>query len=383
LSTLALRGRIVVDGEVWDGGSVLVEGGKIRAVERGPLTDPLAEAADELLELPGGFLVPGFVELQINGAFGVDVATDPERLRELSAKLPTTGTTSYLPTLVSLPLAEYPLLLPRLAREMGRDAPGARPLGLHLEGPFLNPKKKGAHLPENTAQPDAPALAAMIEAGPVRMVTLAPELPGALDLVGLAVGRGVLVSLGHSAADGEAARAALDAGARGVTHLFNAMGPLHHRKPGLPGVALSDPRATCGLIVDGRHLHPDVVRVAFAALGPERIYLTTDAIAAAGMGSGQYALAGRRVGLEDGVPRLEDGTIAGSVLLMDQALHNVVEFARCTLPEAVKMASTTPARIAGVGHRKGRIAPGYDADLVMLAAGTLEVEAAWVGGVRC
>lgn len=378
MSTLALRGRLVVDGEVWNGGTVLVEGGKIKAVERGPL----AVAADETLELSESFLVPGFVELQINGAFGVDVATEPERLRELSAKLPLTGTTSYLPTVVSLPLAGYPSVLSRLACEMARDAPGAKPLGLHLEGPFLNPEKKGAHLPGNVAPPNGDALAAMLDAAPVRMVTVAPELSGAQKLVRLAAGRGVLVSLGHSAADRGAALAALDIGARGVTHLFNAMGPLHHREPGLPGVALSDARVVCGVIADGRHVHPDVVRFAFAVLGPKRLYLTTDAIAAAGMGSGEYALAGRRVGLEDGVPRLDDGTIAGSVLEMDEAVRNVVEFAACTLPEAVEMASTTPAHLAGVGDRKGRIAPGYDADLVALAGDGLGVEAAWVGGER-
>jgi N-acetylglucosamine-6-phosphate deacetylase len=378
VSTLALRGRLVVDGEVWDGGTVLVEGGKIKAVERGAP----ATAARETLDLPESLLVPGFVELQINGAFGVDVATEPERLRELSAKLPLTGTTSYLPTVVSLPLDEYPRVLPRLAREIAKKAPGAEPLGLHLEGPFLNPDKKGAHLPENIAPPDVRALAAMLEDAPVRMVTVAPELPGASELVRLAAGRGVLVSLGHSAADHAATLAALDAGARGMTHLFNAMGPLHHREPGLPGVALSDGRVACGIIADGRHIHPDVVRFALAAIGPDRLYLTTDAIAAAGMGSGEYALAGRSVGLEDGVPRLDDGTIAGSVLEMDEAVRNVVKFAGCTLPEAVKMASTTPARLAGVGDFKGRMAPGYDADLVALTADGLRVEAAWVGGER-
>jgi len=353
---------------------VLIEDGRIGAVERG------AVPADETVELPGSYLVPGFVELQINGAFGVDVATEPERLREFSAKLPRTGTTSYLPTLVSLPLDDYPTLLPRLARAMEAETAGAEPLGLHLEGPFLNREKKGAHLPENIARPDAEALATMLGAAPVRMVTLAPELDGALNLVRLAADLGVLVSLGHSAADRGAALAALEAGARGATHLFNAMGPLHHREPGLPGVALSDRRATCGLIADGRHVHPDVLRVAFAALGPERAYLTTDAISAAGMAGGEFSLAGLKVGLEDGVPRLEDGTIAGSVLLMDEALRNALDFTGCTLPEAVVMASTTPAGLVGVGDRKGRLAPGYDADVVALSAEGLEVEATWVAG---
>ncbi|MCL6438851.1 MAG: N-acetylglucosamine-6-phosphate deacetylase [Rubrobacteraceae bacterium] len=368
MSVLALRGRVVAGREVLEDAWVLVEGGVIRALGGGPFE------ADETVEVPDCFLVPGFVDLQVNGAFGVDVATEPERLGELSAKLLSTGTTSYLPTVVSRPLGEYAALLSRLT--LGGD--GAEPLGVHLEGPFLNPQKRGAHPEENLSAPDAAALSEMLEAAPVRLITLAPELPGADALVELAVERRVTVSLGHSDADYVTARRAFDLGARGATHLFNTMSPLHHRRPGLPGAAISDARVVCTLIADGRHVHPDVLDLVCAKLGPRRMALITDAISAAGMGEGEYTLAGRRVYLRDGVPELADGTLAGSVLTMDEALRNIIAFTGCTLPEAVMMASTTPARLVGA-RGKGVLSPGADADIVALSP-ELEVVAVWKGG---
>lgn len=361
----------MTDHEVWEEGTVLIDGESIRAVERGRVE------AHETIELSDSFILPGFVDLQVNGAFGVDVATEPGSLRRLSAKLPSTGTTSYLPTIVSRPLSEYDPLLSEI--ELVAAPAGAEPLGLHLEGPFLNPERKGAHLAENLAAPDAGFIEAVLEAAPVRLVTLAPELEGATGLLEVAAGSGVVASLGHSVADFGTASRALDAGAESVTHLFNAMGSLHHRDPGLPGAALGHPRAACGIIADGRHLHPEIVKLAFRLLGPDRMYLVTDAIAAAGMGSGEYSLAGRRVSVENDTPRLEDGTIAGSVLQMDEALRNTLHFTDCTLPEAVRMVSATPARLIGEGERKGRLAPGYDADIMALSP-ELELEAVWLRG---
>ena len=370
MSTIALRGRVVTEREVWNPGTVVIEGPTIQAVVQGRME------AKENIDLEDSLLVPGFVDLQVNGAFGVDVATEPQRIDELSTALVHTGTTSYLPTVISLPLEEYPSLLSSISIA-GRD--GAEPLGLHLEGPFINPDKKGAHLQENVARPDAKALSTMLRDDSVRMVTLAPELPGAAQLIQVAIGRGVLVSLGHSDASFDAAHKAFDQGAQCVTHLFNAMSSFHHRDPGLPGAALTDPRCTCGIIADGRHVHPEAIKVAFEVLGADRIYLVTDAIAAAGMKGGEYSLAGHQVFLEEGTPRLEDGTMAGSVLQMDEALRNVLAFTDCTLPEAVRMVATTPARLIGDGERKGRLAPGYDADVVALTP-DLMVDAAWVRG---
>jgi N-acetylglucosamine-6-phosphate deacetylase len=172
---------------------------------------------------------------------------------------------------------------------------------------------------------------------------------------------------------------ALDASVAGVTHLFNAMSAMHHREPGLPGAAFAHPRVVCGLIADGLHVHPEMVALAFRMLGPDRVCLVTDAISAAGMGDGEYRLATRTVYLDGGVPRLGSGAIAGSTLTMGEAFRNVLAFTGCTLPEAARMASTTPARLVGEGRRKGRLTPGYDADVAVLAP-DLSVEAVWRGG---
>ena len=222
-------------------------------------------------------------------------------------------------------------------------------------------------------------LARLLDLAPVRMLTLAPELEGAGELMALALGRGVVVCAGHSDATFEVAYEALDASVAGVTHLFNAMKAMHHREPGLQGAAFAHPSVVCGLIADGLHVHPEMVALAFRMLGPDRVCLVTDAIAAAGMGDGEYRLATRTVYLDGGVPRLGSGAIAGSVLTMDEAFRNVQAFTNCTLPEAARMVSTTPARLVGEGRRKGRITPGYDADVAVLAP-DLSVEAVWLGG---
>lgn len=378
LRTVALRGRIVTDYEVWEEGTVLLEGGRVADVGREVFQ------ADEIHEYPESFILPGFVDLQVNGSFGVDAVTDPGRLDELSEGLAATGTTSYLPTVISSPVEIYREVIPTLARAIG-DAPrGAEPLGLHLEGPFISAEKKGAHPGEFLSPPNTDLLNELLDLGPVRMLTLAPELRGAAELAEEAVRRGVLVSAGHSNAHFGLAYGSFDRRVAGVTHLFNAMSPLHHREPGLPGAAFAHPRATSGLIADGRHVHPQTVALAFRMLGPDRLYLTTDAIAATGMGPGEYPLASRRTYLDAsrGVPTLSDGTIAGSVLTMDEAFRNVLAFTGCTIPEAARMTAATPARLVGEGERKGRLAPGYDADVTVLDPHNLTVAAVYKSGAK-
>ncbi len=292
------------------------------------------------------------------------------------------GVTSYLPTLISAPRDLYHETLPKLAdlaREGNLD--GAEILGVHLEGPFISPNRRGAHPTAHVVPPDPGLLDELLDLGPVRMLTLAPELEGASELVKSAGRRGVVVSAGHSDATFDFAYSTFEEVA-GITHLFNGMSPLHHREPGIPGAAFAHPRVTCGVIADGRHVHPEVVALAFRALGPDRLYLTTDAIAAAGMELGEYSLATSRVYLDDsGVPTLEDGTLAGSVLAMDEALKNILAFTGCTIPEAIRMAAATPARLVGEGERKGRLAPGYDADITILRP-DLSVEAVYKSGSR-
>lgn len=376
MKTIALRGNVVTDYEVWAGGTILLEGSRVKDVSREPL------AADEIREYDDYFLCPGFVDLQVNGSFGVDVATEPERVPELSRGLTATGVTSYLPALISAPRDLYRETLPKLADLAREGVPdGAEVLGVHLEGPFINPEHRGAHPAAHIVSADPGLLDELLDLGPVRMLTLAPELEGASQITKSAGWRGVAVSAGHSNAHFDLAYAAFEEVA-GVTHLFNAMSPLHHREPGLPGAAFSHPRVTCGIIADGRHVHPEVVALAFRALGPDRLYLTTDAIAAAGMGPGEYSLATCRVYLDDGgVPALEDGTLAGSILTMGGALKNILTFTSCTVPEAIRMAAATPARLVGEGERKGRLAPGYDADITVLRT-DFSVEAVYKSGSR-
>ena len=373
---VALRGRVVTDYEVWYEGTVLLEEGAIRDVSP---DNSLVGEADEVYEYEDSVLLPGFVDLQVNGAFGVDVATQPSRLAQLSEALLSTGTTAYLPTVISSPESLYEEILPGLAAAIGGPSSGAEPLGIHLEGPFINVEKRGAHAAAHVVPPDPELLLRLLDLGPVRMITVAPELQGADELMTLALRRGVVVSAGHSDAPFELAYGALDAWVAGITHLFNAMSALHHREPGLPGAAFAHPRAVCELIADGLHVHPEMVGLAFRMLGPDRVCLTTDAIAAAGMGDGEYRLATRTVYMDGGVPKLGSGAIAGSVLTMNEAFRNILAFTGCTLPEAARMASTTPARLVGEGRRRGRLVPGYAADVAVLAP-DLSVEAVWRGG---
>jgi len=373
MKLVALRGQIVTDYEVWYEGTLLLSEGSIADVSP---DDSLVDAADEVHDHGESLILPGFVDLQVNGAFGVDVASESSRLAELSEALLSTGTTSYLPTVISSPEDLYEEALPAIG---SLDGSGAEVLGVHLEGPFISVQKKGVHAAAHLARPDAELLARLLDLGPVRMITLAPELEGADDLISLAANRGVVVSAGHSAVAFEPAYDALDGQVAGVTHLFNAMSAMHHREPGLPGAAFAHPRAVCGLIADGLHVHPEMVGLAYRMLGPDRLCLVTDAISATGMEDGEYRLATRTVYADGGVPRLGSGTIAGGVLTMREAFMNILAFTGCTVAEAVRMTSTSPAKLVGEGRRKGRLAPGYEADVTVLKP-DLSVERVWRGG---
>jgi N-acetylglucosamine-6-phosphate deacetylase len=352
--------RVVTPAGVLDDAEVTVEGGMIMAVRPTRGTGP------------GRMLVPGFVDLQVNGVDDVDVTSaagdDWERL---DALLLAQGVTTWCPTLVTGPLADYGPALAQIAAAAHRP-PAGRPAiaGAHLEGPFLG-GAPGAHPVEHLAPIDLTWLAGLTEI--VAVVTLAPELPNACEAIALLRERGVLVALGHSTATLEQVQAATDAGACLVTHLFNGMPPLHHRQPGLIGAALSDARLATSLIADLVHVHPAALRIAFAAKDDATV-LITDAVA-----WNRATHAGRHIDLgADGAPRLADGTLAGSALSMDAAVRNVVHAADVPVELAIAAASTAPARLLGLIDR-GAIAPGRRADLVALTP-TLEVEAVWVGG---
>jgi N-acetylglucosamine-6-phosphate deacetylase len=311
----------------------------------------------------GAIAAPGFVDLQVNGFAGVDLAgADAAGYRRAGEALLATGVTAYLPTFITAPEEELVAALRGLPATSGRPG-GPRILGAHLEGPFLSPRRLGAHPPAGRRDPDAELLQRLLDAGPVRRMTLAPELPGALELIDTLVARGIVASLGHSDAGAAEAHRAFDRGARTVTHLFNAMTLGTPREPGLALAALARPDVAVELIVDGHHLAGDTVRVATqAARG--RFALVTDAAAAAGMGEGDFVLGGRPIRSEGGAVRSEDGVLAGSALTMIDAVRNLHRLG-VPLEDALSAATAVPARIAAVSG-SGRIRPGDPADLVVL-----------------
>ncbi len=349
---------------VIENGAVLAENGTIVAV--GQVKDVKCPPGAELIDAAGLILAPGFIDLQLNGAFGDDFTADPATIWRVAEKLPRYGVTSFLPTIITSPLEMVHTGQQVVNGGQPEGFRGARPLGLHVEGPFLNPQKKGAHNPKCLQLPSLEAVAGWAPESSVRLVTLAPELPGALEVIEALSARGVLVSEGHSVATYEQAKAGMDAGVRYGTHLFNAMPALGHREPGMPGALLTDERVTVGVIADGVHAHPSVVKLVWQALGGARLNLVTDAIAALGMPAGSYMLGDFQVSVDATSVRLEDGTLAGSVLSLDQALRNLIEFTGCTLAEALPTVTTTPARALGLKGERGRIEPGTIADLVLL-----------------
>jgi N-acetylglucosamine-6-phosphate deacetylase len=363
-------------------GFVVLENGRIAGLGEGRHARPDLDAE-------GQTLAPGFVDLQINGAAGCDFLAPTEAgLEAAHAHLLRTGTVAYLPTLISAPEDRLRHALAFFAERVRRQT-APRILGVHLEGPFLSPIRPGAHRPEHLRPPSVDWIAGLIEEFPgvVRLVTLAPELDGAAQVIEYLVSRGIAVAAGHTDATYAEAMAAFERGVRLATHLFNAMRPYHHREPGIVGAALGHPGVACSIIADGVHLHPAVVEHVLAVKGPERTILVTDATSAAGASPPEVTLGGRTVRVADGAPRLADGTLAGSLLTMDQAVRNVAGArgldraihlaAAGGLDRAIRVASAAPSRLLGLDQ--GELRPGCGADLVLLDH-DLRVTAAVVGG---
>jgi N-acetylglucosamine-6-phosphate deacetylase len=320
-----------------------------------------------------GIAVPGFLDLQVNGFGGVDFQeADAAAYERAGEALLETGVTAYLPTLITAP--EERLLEALAAVPSGSRGP--RIVGVHLEGPFLSALRLGAHPSSARRDPDPILLERLLDAGPVRLVTLAPELPGALELIDLLLERGVTVSCGHTDATAAEAETAFELGVRTVTHLFNAMRPFSHRDPGIAGAALARGDVVVQIILDGVHLAPDTVRLIWKAAAG-RVALVTDSVAGAGIGDGAYRLGGIDVQVSEGVVRREDGVLAGSVLTMIEAVRNLHALG-VPLEHALEAATAVPA---GVIHEPsiGRLDVGLSADVVVLTDG-LEIERVLVGG---
>jgi N-acetylglucosamine-6-phosphate deacetylase len=355
-------------------------------VEEGGIVEVTSRARREvpghcrLVDFGDGILAPGFIDIHIHGGAGHDVMeAGAGALPPVERLLASHGVTSYFPTTVTAPMAATLSALGRLADaiEAAERNPQtyhlqagqlrARPLGIHLEGPFISHKRRGVHPPENLLAPSPAAWDRFWQAarGRIRVLTIAPELPGALEVITQAAARGVCVSLGHSDADLDAAHEGFAAGARHATHTFNAMRPLDHRAPGILGEVLTDARLSADIIADGIHLDPVILQLFLKAKGPEAAVLITDATAATGMPNGRYQLGSLQVEVKDGRCMVGE-SLAGSVLTMDRAVRNVMRFAQWDLQHAVRLATSNPARVAGVKNG-GSIQAGAPADLVVLS----------------
>ncbi|WP_024869884.1 N-acetylglucosamine-6-phosphate deacetylase [Pseudoxanthomonas suwonensis] len=379
MATIALLNARVLAGEtLQDGLAVLVRDGNIAAVL--PAEQARAQA-DEVQDLDGGILLPGFIDAQVNGGGGVlfNNDTTAAAIAAIGRAHRRFGTTGFLPTLISDDAPVMARAVAATREAIAAGVPGV--LGVHLEGPYIAPARKGTHDASKFRVPDAAeaAMATSLDNG-VTLVTLAPEqVP--LDTIRAMVARGAIVAAGHTAATYEQARAGLDAGLRGFTHLYNAMSPLQGREPGAVGAALEDREAWCGIIVDGVHVHPASLRVALAAKPRGKLYLVTDAMPMVGADDPSFALYGEVITAVDGVVRNAAGALAGSALDMATAVRNSVRLLGLPLEEAARMASTYPARFLGLDDRLGRIDAGYRADLVLLDE-ALQVRATWIGGAR-
>ena len=322
----------------------------------------------QVLDFPGAMLAPSYFDVHIHGAAGHDVMeATPESLNAVGRFLASRGTGSFLATTVTAPLDATLRSLNGLAKRIGDagDSAGATPLGIHLEGPFISHVKRGVHPPEYLLAPDIAIFDSMFDAaeGHIRLMTLAPELPGAAELAAHATSRGVRISMGHSNATAAEAQLAIAAGAVSATHTFNAMRALDHREPGILGVVLSTDSLYAELICDGIHVHPSLVKVWWRAKGGNRAILITDGMAATGMPEGEYMLGGFAVQVANG-KATANGVLAGSVLTLDLALSNFVSFSGASVEEALPLVSNNPSAMAGFSDRAGSVGVGLPANLV-------------------
>jgi N-acetylglucosamine-6-phosphate deacetylase len=344
-------------------GSLRVAEGRIAAI------GAELPADGEVVDLGGRIIIPGFVDVHTHGGGGFSLHTEEAaEIGAYAAWAAGTGTTAFLAGIVGVPggLPEAQLGAAVTAARAG--GPGAELLGIHLEGPYISYERRGAHSPAWLRTPDPAETRRLLElaGGWLRIVTVAPELPGAADLIRELDAAGVTVSLGHSDCTYEQAREAIPLGLRHATHCFNAMRPLHHREPGPLGAIVEAEGVRGELIADGFHVHPAAMRVLIRALGPERTVIVTDALSCAGLRDATFTFGGQQARVVDGVAKLADGTLTGSVLTMDRALALLTGELGLALPEAVGMLTRNPARSAGAAHRKGMLLPGHDADLLVL-----------------
>ena len=388
-NNLVITGKRIVTPEGELEGYILVREGIIAELSRGA---PPPNFSGERVEAGEGYVLPGFIDLHLHGFGGLEVGAAAGDLLQLARELARRGITAFLPTLVPLPLEQMAAVVEAVdrameeqsrAREEGRPA-GAEILGIHLEGPFLNPAKKGVLRSEYFLLPSESAMEALRwgGSGKVRRITLAPELPGALELIRRLREKGFLVTGGHTAATMEETLAGIEAGISSATHLFNGMAPFHHRQPGPAGAYLSQRRVGCELIADGIHLHPLVLRLVLKCKGMEGAFAVSDATPAAGLPPGRYRFDERWISVDEaGACRLPDGTLAGGSFSMAEICAFLNRELGLTARETALLVSTNPARWAGLAKRKGVLAQGREADIV-IADGQYRILGCWIKGIR-
>ena len=373
--------RTVLTAEkLWNGTSlvdhpvILIEDGRIASIHSRTVSESPATSGDQVLDYPNATLSPAFFDVHIHGAAGHDVMeATPEALSTIGRLLASHGTGSYLATTVTAPVDATLQSLSGLAKLLAHPpAPTDTitwPIGIHLEGPFLSHAKRGVHPPELLLAPDIAIFDRFYEAaeGQVRLITLAPELPGATELAAHATSRGVRVSVGHSNATAAETRTAIAAGAVSATHTFNAMRPLDHREPGILGVVLTTDSLFAELICDGIHNTAEMVKIWWRCKGPERAILVTDSMSATGMPDGEYSLAGFKIQVANGKASFGD-VLAGSVLTLDRALANFLSFTGATVEQGLRLLTANPAAMTGLSNQAGSLAIGQPANLVVVDA---------------
>ena len=365
--TIIINGTIITPLQLLEDKVISIEKGKITGI--GDKKNIFESAEIEIIDAGEGFIAPGFIDIHVHGGGGSDVMDGKyEAIKRVAATHSRFGTTAFLPTTMAMSKDKIIKSLKSINEVFVKGTGAAEILGVHLEGPYINPLKKGAQRKEDIKNPSIEEFLEfnLASGNSIRLVTIAPEIPGAIELIRWLYEHKIIASVGHSNATYEQVQESIRAGLNHVTHTFNAMRGLDHREPGVVGAALSSPELIVEMIADGIHLHPAVMKILTRVKEAEKIVLITDAMRATSKPEGTYNLGGQEVIVADGQARLKDGTLAGSVLTMDKAVNNMIEMVGVSLREAIQMATINPAKCLGIEGRKGSLAAGKDADIVIL-----------------
>jgi len=379
--TVILNGTIITPFQYLQDRMMMIKEGKIVTI-----TDRKEDLSTlknvEIIEARDKYIVPGFIDIHVHGGGGADVMDgEYKSIKQIALTHSRFGTTAFLPTTMTMSKEKIIKSLQSVNEAKTKGTGAAEILGVHLEGPYINPEKKGAQKEEDIKKCSIEEFLAFNQASGnlIRLVTIAPEMPGAIELIRWLQQQDIIVSAGHTNATYQQMQEAIKAGLTHITHLFNAMRGLHHREPGVVGAALSEDGVTTEVIADGIHIHPIILKMIHHIKGARKVVLVTDAMRATGLSEGIYDLGGQEAMVKGGKAKLQDGTLAGSVLTMNKAVHKMVTKAGIPLPEAVQMVSYNPAKLLGIADKKGTLEQGKDADIVILNK-NFETELTMVSG---